>query len=99
MMYIIISLILALVFAGMLTRRGEDLTPSPDFEESVKIIMEANGISYEKAMLLHLEMWSCVHGIGTMLATSFLPLEEETISQMISDVYLGVRSRLLAEEK
>ena len=83
----------------MRDRRGEDLTPSSDFEESVKIIMEANGISYEKAMLLHLEMWSCVHGIGTMLATSFLPLEEETISQMISDVYLGVRSRLLAEEK
>ena len=83
----------------MRDRRGEDLTPSPDFEESVKIIMEANGISYEKAKLMHLEMWSCVHGIGTMLATSFLPLEEETISQMISDVYLGVRSRLLAEEK
>ena len=83
----------------MRDRRGEDLTPSSDFEESVKIIMEANGISYEKAKLMHLEMWSCVHGIGTMLATSFLPLEEETISQMISDVYLGVRSRLLAEEK
>lgn len=83
----------------MRDRRGEDLSISSDFEESVKIIMEANGISYEKAVLMHLEMWSCVHGIGTMLATSFLPLEEETISQMISDIYQGIRSRLLVEEK
>lgn len=81
----------------MRDRRGEDLAPSKDFTESVKLIMEANGISEEKATLLHLEMWSCVHGIGTMLATSFLSLNEELISQMTSDVYNGVRSRILAE--
>lgn len=83
----------------MRDREGEDLTPTSDFTESVKLIMEANGISEEKATLLHLEMWSCVHGIGTMLATSFLSLDEELISQMTSDVYNGVRSRILAEEK
>ena len=82
----------------MRDRRGEDLSPSPDFKESVELIMEANGISEEKATLIHLEMWSCVHGIGTMLATSFLPLDEELISRMTSDVYHGVRSRLLLEE-
>ena len=83
----------------MRDRRGEELSPSPDFNESVKLIMEANGINEEKATLMHLEMWCCVHGIATMLATSFLPLDEETISQMISDIYQGVRSRLIAEEK
>ena len=83
----------------MRDRRGKDLSPSPDFKESIKLIMEANGIDENKASLMHLEMWSCVHGIGTMLATSFLPLDEETISQMISDIYQGVRSRILSEEK
>ena len=83
----------------MRDRRGEDLSPSPDFKESIKLIMEANGIDEKKASLMHLEMWSCVHGIGTMLATSFLPLDEETISQMTSDIYQGVRSRILSEEK
>ena len=83
----------------MRDRRGEDLAPSSDFTESVKLIMDVNGISEEKATLLHLEMWSCVHGIGAMLATSFLSLDEELISQMTSDVYNGVRSRILAEEK
>lgn len=71
---------------------------SPDFKESVEYIMNANGISEEEATLMHLEMWSCVHGIGVMLATSFLPLDEELISRMTSDVYQGVRSRILAEE-
>lgn len=82
----------------MRDRRGEDLSPSPDFKESVKLIMESNSISEEKATLLHLEMWSCVHGIGTMLATSFLSLDDELINKMISDVYHGVRTRLISEE-
>lgn len=82
----------------MRDRRGEDLSPSPDFKESVKLIMEANAIDEEKATLMHLEMWSCVHGIGTMLATSFLSLDDELISHMTSDVYNGVRSRLISEE-
>ena len=82
----------------MRDRRGEALTPSPDFEESVKLLMSANAITKEKAELIHLEMWSCVHGIGTMLATSFLSLEWGLISDMISDVYQGVRARHLSEE-
>ena len=97
MMYIIISLILALVFAGMLTRRGEDLTPSSDFEESVKIIMGANGVSADTARLIHLELWSLVHGIGTMLATSFLELDDKLISTMVTDVYQGICARLKGE--
>ena len=82
----------------MRDRTGEDLSLSPDFERSVQLIMEANCVSKETAMLLHTEMWACVHGIGTMLTTSFQPMEEELISRMLSDVYQGVRARLIAEE-
>ena len=82
----------------MRDRTGEDLSPSPDFERSVQLIMEANRLSRETAMLFHVEMWACVHGIGTMLATSFQPMDEELISRMTSDVYQGVRARLIAEE-
>ena len=83
----------------MRDRTGEEISPSPDFEESVQMIMNANGISYEKAMLVHLEMWTFVHGIGTMLATSFLELDGELISNMTSDIYQGIRSILTAEEQ
>ena len=82
----------------MRDRTGEDMSESPDFEESVQMIMKANGVSLEKARLMHLEMWTCVHGIGTMLATSFLSLEWEMISDMLTDVYQGIRARHLSEE-
>lgn len=81
----------------MRDRSDEDTSPSSDFEESVRMIMEINSLSYEKATLMHLELWACVHGIGTMLATSFLSLDWNLISDMISDVYNGVVLRQKAE--
>lgn len=83
----------------MRDRTGEDHSPSPDFEQSVEIIMKTNNFTREIAMLMHLEMWACVHGIAVMMATSFLELDDELISKITSDVYLGVRARLLSEEK
>ena len=77
----------------MRDRRGEDLSPTRDFEESVDMIMAANGLSREAATMVHLEVWACVHGIATMVVTSFLHLEWDVISDMLSDVYQGVRER------
>ena len=70
----------------MRDRTGEDLSPSPDFEESAEIISRSNGVSIETARLMHLEMWTCVHGIGAMLATSFLSFDEELVSRIISGI-------------
>lgn len=81
----------------MCDRRGKELTPSPDFTQSVEMIMKANGLTREKAELIHLEMWTCVHGIATMLATSFLSLDRELVSTILTDIYQGVRSRHLSE--
>ena len=85
-------------FLFMRDRRGKDISPSPDFTESVEMIMKANSVTKEKAELMHLEMWSCVHGIGTMLATSFLSLDSELISDMLTDIYQGIRARHLSKE-
>lgn len=82
----------------MRDRTGEDMSPSSDFEESVQMIMNANGLTREKAMLMHMESWAFVHGIGTMLATSFLHLDWEFISDMLTDVYQGIRARHLSGE-
>ena len=81
----------------MCDRGGKEATPSIDFEQSVEMIMKANGLTREKAELIHLEMWTCVHGIGTMLATSYLSLDRELISRILTDVYQGVRGRHLSE--
>lgn len=74
----------------MRDRSEEDLSPTSDFTESVEIIMKANPVTREKAELIHLEVWSCVHGIAVMLATSFLELDTELVSQMLTDIYKGV---------
>lgn len=83
----------------MRDRTNEEESISPDFEDSVQILMQINNISREKAMLIHLEMWTCVHGIGTMLATSFMPLEWDIISDILSDIYNGIRAKHLLGEK
>ncbi len=81
----------------MCDRSRSDPSPSPDFEWSVQLIMQTNGIKKDEAERMHLEMWSCVHGIGTMLATSFLSLDEELISTMLSDIYQGLRQKYRKE--
>jgi len=82
----------------MRDRTGEDTSPSSDFEKSVQIIMKTTGLTRERATLMHLEIWTCVHGIGVMTATSFLSLEPELISDILTDVYQGIRARHLSEE-
>jgi AcrR family transcriptional regulator len=75
----------------MCDRRGKDVTPSADFEKSVELIMGANGVGDGTARLMHLEIWACVHGIAVMHATSFLELDVELVSDMLSDVYRGLQ--------
>ncbi len=85
-------------FLFMCDRKGAVETEAPDFSASVEMIMAANGITRERAERMHFEMWSFVHGIGTMLATSFLTLDWETISKMTSDVYHGLQAVYSTEE-
>ena len=83
----------------MRDRQGEALIPTEDFESSVEMIMAANGVPRETASLMHLEMWAAVHGIATMLVTSFQDLDRELISTMISDIYHGLRARHMPKEE
>ena len=83
----------------MRDRGGEGLIPTPDFIASTEMIMKNNGISLERAELMHLEMWATVHGIATMIATSFFTPSEELISDMLSDMYQGLCNRHLPEER
>lgn len=82
----------------MRDRSREDMSPTGDFDEAVEMIMKYNDVTRDKAMLMHLECWSCVHGIATMIATSFLTLDLELVSNIITDIYQGIRQRHLSEE-
>lgn len=86
-------------FLFMCDRTGEEFISTYDREKSIEYIVKNNNISREKAELMQLEMWVFVHGIATMLATSYLDLDRDLISRMLTDAYKGVATRLMEEEK
>lgn len=57
------------------------------------IIKRNTGLSEQEAFRFHLEMWIYVHGIATMTATSYLELEPEFISQILTDAFMGLQTR------
>ena len=73
----------------------ETLSVSVDFEQSVNLIMTANSTTREIAERIHFESWVFVHGIATMIATSFLTLDWDAISDMLTDVYQGLKAKHL----
>ena len=77
----------------MSDRNGKDFIPTVDYDQSIQIIMQANEVSKDVATKIHLEMWAFVHGIAAMSATSFLTFDWDLISDMVTDVYQGIRIR------
>ena len=57
------------------------------------------GLNEEDAYCFHLEMWIYVHGIATMLATSYLEWDEEFISRVVTDGYEGMKARYLQRKQ
>lgn len=71
----------------------EELTPI------LQIIQENTGMSDEEAYNFHVEMWIFVHGMATMIATNYLNLEEAYISKVLTDAYMGIKSRFEKEKE
>lgn len=81
---------------------GQKQSGSPDqqdWQDGVTAQMDVTHMAYDEAERFHFEMWTCVHGIATMVATSYMPLEMDLISEMLTDVYQGLRSRFAAKEE
>lgn len=63
------------------------------------IIQKNTGLSEEDAFLFHLEMWLYVHGIATMIATSYLEWDMEWVGKVLTDGYMGLKCRYCGEKK
>ena len=63
------------------------------WNHSENMIHQSTGLDGSAAELFHLEIWAFVHGIATMMATGFLDLEWELVSQMLTDAYLGLKKQ------
>lgn len=84
----------------MRDRSGEDITDlEKDSGDIIRLIMKNTGLEKEEAKLFHLEMWVYVHGIATMVATSYLDWDTEFISRVVTDAYIGMKYRYCGEEE
>ena len=83
--------------------RSEDEISGNEEEERescrpmTELIQKNTGLDEENAYLLHLEMWIFVHGIASMIATSFLKWDENFISRALTDSYSGLKHRFCEE--
>ena len=78
----------------MCDRSGETIAEDRQSILPLLELIEKNlGIGEDEAYRFHLEMWIYVHGIATMLATSFLDWDEDFISRAITDAYIGLKYR------
>ena len=83
----------------MRDRTAENIAPTAEWEEICAEIQKSTGLSREMAELFHMEMWSIVHGIAAMSATSYLQLDTETESMMLTDVFEGLKVRFAGRSK
>ncbi len=78
----------------MRNRSQEKITEERDEVAGlIRLISEKTGLDAEDAYLFHIEMWICVHGIATMIATSYLEWNEEQINRILTDAYQGLRKQ------
>ncbi len=79
--------------------RVKNPTEDPtQLEPFLALLQKTLGLSHDDALLFYLEMWTVVHGIATMVATSYFDWNEETMSRVLTDFYLGLQSRYHKEE-
>ncbi len=81
--------------------RDRSKNPADDpteLEPFLAILQKTLGLSREDALLFYLEMWTVVHGIATMIATSYFDWNQETVSRVLTDFYQGLQSRFQKED-
>lgn len=62
-----------------------------------ELIHSETGIAKTDAVFFHLKMWSCVHGLATMLATDRLNWDGKLLTRLLSDVQEGILAKYEAE--
>lgn len=76
---------------------GEIESEDASFSKATDEVQQMLSVDHTVAERLHFEVWTWVHGIASMLATSYLDLDYDQISDMLTDVYQALKERLLNE--
>ncbi len=63
------------------------------YDQMTDMVKDNVLVEDDAAKLFHLEIWAFVHGIAVMLATSYLQLDYDLISKMLTDTYMGLKGQ------
>ena len=87
------------LFKYMFMRDRTDKTDFPQYglDQATRMIMNNYGLHKDDSVKLHIEMWAFVHGIATMFATGYLDWEWQTVSDMVTEAFLGLSGRIKGE--
>ncbi len=78
----------------MRDRSGEEIEKSREgVRPLLELLMKQLAIDEDEAFLFHLELWLYVHGIATMIATSYLDWDMDFVSNALTDAYQGLKWR------
>ncbi|MDE5994503.1 MAG: TetR/AcrR family transcriptional regulator [Oscillospiraceae bacterium] len=76
----------------MRDRSGENIEENrEEVKPFIELIKQSIGLGEEKAYLFHIEMWIFVHGIATMIASSYLEWSDSLVSESLTDMYTGLK--------
>ena len=81
------------IFNLLFMSKQENEFMASHFKSVVNIVRNQTGLSEQGADRMHFEMWAFVHGIATMLATKYIELDLNTVSDCLSDIYQGLKRR------
>lgn len=75
----------------------ENISSDVLFDMGSSVVKNQLNLGMDTAERFHAEVWIWVHGVASMLATSYLDLEFDVISDMLSDVYQSLKGRYVNE--
>ena len=87
-----------LLFMRERSREEQLSATNDDVKPLLQLICKNTGMTEAEAARFHTEMWLFVHGIATMIATSFLDWSDEDISRALTDVYEAMTRRWARKE-
>lgn len=84
------------LFKLLFMRDRTDETPDynvSNCDDVIEILRKKTGFEEDTARFFHTEMWIFVHGIATMSATSYLDIDYDMISRMMTDVFIALSEK------
>ena len=78
----------------MRDRTNEPASLAYRVEPEVETLMSTTGFDLNTAERVHLAMWACVHGFGTMAASSYIDIPEEIASDILTDLFTSLTGKI-----